>query len=69
MPFVLYQARDASVEPVGALAALSPRGLGDLRLMLKFALFNQLLHGVDVALQAGFTVPTGGPPRFAASRT
>lgn len=64
LPFVLYQGRDATVEGAGSLSSLAAMGLGDLRLLLKFGLFDQVRHGVDVALQAGFTVPTGGATAF-----
>jgi outer membrane protein OmpA-like peptidoglycan-associated protein len=72
LPVVLFQDRRLGEGvTVGDLPALTPGGVGNLRLVPKVRLFNSADHGVDGALVLGVLVPIGsgagflGDPDFA----
>lgn len=61
VPLVLSQSRgDMPPSVEGMLASISGAGLGDVRLVPKLALLTSARHGVDVAILASLTIPTGG---------
>lgn len=61
VPLVLSQSRgDMPPSVEGMLASISGAGLGDLRLVPKLALLTSARHGLDVAILASLTIPTGG---------
>lgn len=78
VPVVFHQARSGGTVP-GAPTSLDAFGVGSLRLVPKVRLLDAARHGLDLAVQAGVTVPLGADgfvgsefgvqPELAASRT
>jgi outer membrane protein OmpA-like peptidoglycan-associated protein len=65
LPVVAFQERQLGAEVLaGGLPPLTAGGLGDLRLVPKVRLLNSAEHGLDLAVQAGFIVPTGRDAGF-----
>lgn len=61
LPLVLSQSRGDTPPGVdGMLASISGAGLGDVRLAPKLALLTGARHGIDLAILASLTLPTGG---------
>ena len=62
VPFILFQADDvASLSGQVQAGAPSAIGMGDLRVVPKFRILRAEAQVVDLAVSAGFTVPTGFP--------
>jgi outer membrane protein OmpA-like peptidoglycan-associated protein len=78
VPVVFHQASSGASAP-GAPSSLDAFGVGSLRLVPKVRLLDTARHGLDLAVQAGVTVPLGADgfvgselgvqPELAASRT
>ena len=62
LPVIYSQSRD-SVQNA-TLTDLSSAGLGDLRLVPKIGLVGQETAGIDIAIIAGVTFPTGGSDAY-----
>lgn len=62
VPLILSQGQDLG--DMDSLETGSNFGLGDLRLMPKAQLVKQAEAGVDIAIQLGFTLPTGRSADF-----
>ena len=60
LPVLLMQQRDDALAPAGDQAALTPMGVGDLRLYPKARVLQQRSGApLDVGVQVPFTLPTG----------
>lgn len=63
-PVLLGQRRD-NVDAIGVSGDLNSSGFGDLELAPKISLLDADRFGIDLALLAGITLPTGDPTAFA----
>ena len=70
LPLILAQSRGDRAPGVdGMLASISGAGLGDLRLAPKLAVLRQARAGLDLAVLASLTLPTGGQQDYRGERS